>query len=402
MKRIILKLLLLLMIGSLMMGCAARGYRMETDEFIPHRFDTDQYLKKVDNFLVILDVSSSMLGTYKNGSKFYLAKNTIYKMNLTIPDLDLNAGLRKFSRVPILGFKPTELVYGMTKYTKEGLNGGLEAAKWASGSTPMAVAIDAAKNDLKSIPGYTAVIIVSDGQETDGVALPAAKALIKQYPDRICFYTIQVGDCPAGKGLMEEIAKIGGCGFSVKADDIASSQGMADFVEKVFLAKVEKAKKVEVEKVKKIEKVKPAKKVVRLDSDGDGVYDDLDKCPGTPKGAKVDERGCWTLGNVLFDFDKWNIKQKFTHLFDHVVDVLKKNPYLKLKLEGHTCDIGPTEYNQGLSERRASSVQKYLEGKEIEASRLESIGYGESRPAYPNATRQGRANNRRVELTPED
>ncbi len=196
---------------------------------------------------------------------------------------------------------------------------------------------------------------------------------------------------------MEEIAGIGGCGFSVDADDLASSDGMADFVEKVFLAKVEK-----VEKVKKIKKVKPVEKVVRLDSDGDGVYDDLDKCPGTPKGAKVDDRGCWTIGHVLFDFDKWNIKQKFTYLLDHVVDVLKKNPYLKIKFEGHTCDIGPTEYNQGLSEKRASSVQKYLEGKEIEASRLESVGYGESRPAYPNATREGRTKNRRVELTPED
>jgi len=400
MKRIVLKLLLLLMMGSLIMGCGARGYRMETDVFTPHRFATDQYLKKVDNFLVILDVSSSMLGDNNNNSKFYLAKNTIYKMNLTIPDLDLTAGLRKFSKVPIMGRKPTELVYGMTKYTNEGLNGGLEAAKWASGSTPMAVAIDAAQDDLASIPGNTAVIIVSDGLETDGSALTAAKALKDRYRNRICIYTINVGDNPKGKSLMEELAKIGGCGFSVNADDLASSNGMADFVEKVFLAKVEKPKKAE--KVKKVEKVKPVEKVARLDSDGDGVYDDQDKCPGTPKGAKVDDRGCWTIGNVLFDFDKWNIKQKFTHLLDHVVDVLKKNPYLKLKFEGHTCDIGPTEYNQGLSERRASSVQKYLEGKEIEASRLKSVGYGESRPAYPNAARESRAKNRRVELTPED
>ena len=288
----------------------------------------------------------------------------------------------------------------MTNYTKEGLNDGLAAAYWAIGTTPMAVAIDAAKNDLKSVPGYTAVIIVSDGKETDGSALKAAKALKDKYLNRVCIYTIHVGDNPKGKSLMEEVAKIGGCGFSVNADDIASSIGMADFVKKVFLAKIEKPKKVE--KAKKVEKVKPVEKVARLDSDGDGVYDDLDKCPGTPKGAKVDDRGCWTLGNVLFDFDKWSIKQKFTYLLDHVVDVLKKNPYLKLKLEGHTCDIGPTEYNQGLSEKRASSIQKYLEGKEIEASRLKSIGYGETRPAYPNATWEGRVKNRRVELTPED
>ena len=400
MKRISLKLLLLLMIGSLMMGCAARGYRAGTDAFMPTQFSTKQYLKKVDNFLVILDASSSMLDRHNNQTKFYIARNTIYKMNLTIPDFGYTAGLRKFSHALIQGIESTEMVYGMTNYTKEGLNDGLAAAYWAIGTTPMAVAIDAAKNDLKSVPGYTAVIIVSDGKETDGSALKAAKALKDKYLNRVCIYTIHVGDNPKGKSLMEEVAKIGGCGFSVNADDIASSIGMADFVKKVFLAKIEKPKKVE--KAKKVEKVKPVEKVARLDSDGDGVYDDLDKCPGTPKGAKVDDRGCWTLGNVLFDFDKWSIKQKFTYLLDHVVDVLKKNPYLKLKLEGHTCDIGPTEYNQGLSEKRASSIQKYLEGKNIEASRLKSIGYGETRPAYPNATPEGRVKNRRVELTPED
>ena len=400
MKRITIKLLLLLIMGSLMMGCAARGYRVGTDAFMPTQFSTKQYLKKVDNFLVILDASSSMLERHNKGTKFYLARNTIYKMNLTIPDLGYTAGLRKFSHALIQGVESTEMVYGMTKYTKEGLNDGLAAAYWAIGSTPMAVAIDAAKTDLKSVSGNTAVIIVSDGKETNGSALTAAKALKDKYLGRVCIYTIHVGDNSKGESLMSELAKVGGCGFSVNADDIASSYDMADFVEKVFLAKIEKPKKAE--KVKKVEKAKQVAKVSRLDSDGDGVYDDLDKCPETPKGAKVDDRGCWTLGNVLFDFDKWNIKQKFTHLLDHVVDVMKQNPYLKLKLEGHTCNVGPEAYNQGLSERRAGSVKKHLEGKGIEGPRLKAVGYGESRPAYSNDTMAGRVKNRRVELTPEE
>ena len=400
MKRTIIKLLLLLMMGSLMMGCAARGYKAGTDAFMPRQFSTKQYLKKVDNFIVILDASGSMLQRHNNQTKFYQARNTIYKMNLTIPDLGYTAGLRKFSHSLIQGIKQTEMLYGMTRYTKEGLNDGLAKVYWAVGTTPMAVAIDAANIDLESVPGNTAVIILSDGEETDGSALMEAKALKADYLNRICIYTIHVGDNPKGKSLMEKIAKIGGCGFSVNADDIASSTAMADFVERVFLTKIEPPKKVE--KPKKVVKVEPPKTVARLDKDGDGVYDDLDKCPGTPKGAKVDDRGCWTLNNVLFDFDKWNIKQNFAYLLDHVVDVLKKNPYLKVRLEGHTDDVGNTAYNQGLSERRASSVQKYLEGKDIESSRLKSMGYGETRPAYPNATRAGRANNRRVELAPED
>ena len=114
MKKIMLKLLLLLLVGSVMIGCGARGYRMETDEFVAHKFPMDQYHQKIDNFLVILDASSSMMQDHKNVSKFYVAKNTIYKMNMTIPDLDLTAGLRYFSKIPIPTVPATKLVYGMT------------------------------------------------------------------------------------------------------------------------------------------------------------------------------------------------------------------------------------------------------------------------------------------------
>jgi len=126
-----------------------------------------------------------------------------------------------------------------------------------------------------------------------------------------------------------------------------------------------------------------------------------DKCPGTPIGAVVDERGCWVLNaDYLFDFDKATIRPEYYKYLDDVVTVINNNPNLDVEIQGHTCSIGTEAYNQGLSERRARSVKKYLVSKGIAASRLTTVGFGETKPAVSNATREGRAKNRRVEFNP--
>ncbi|MCP4353554.1 MAG: OmpA family protein [Desulfobacterales bacterium] len=139
---------------------------------------------------------------------------------------------------------------------------------------------------------------------------------------------------------------------------------------------------------------------VCVDADEDGVCDDRDACLGTPKGAFVNERGCWIIENLLFDFDKSVIKEKYYGDLDEVARVLKENPDLVVEIQGHTCWVGTDKYNQGLSERRAKSVVKYLEDKGVDPARLSLEGYGESRPAFENTTREGRIKNRRVEMAP--
>jgi len=164
---------------------------------------------------------------------------------------------------------------------------------------------------------------------------------------------------------------------------------MADFVRRVFLKKAPpKPAPVVVEKV------------VILDSDGDGVPDNLDKCPGTPKGARVNKDGCWVLGDVLFDFDRYNIKPQFYHLLDEVAVVFEKNPGLRVRIEGHTDNVGTAAYNMKLSLRRANSVMNYLMKKGVAKDRLSAEGYGLTKSIAPNSTEEGRALNRRVELTP--
>ena len=150
------------------------------------------------------------------------------------------------------------------------------------------------------------------------------------------------------------------------------------------------------------EEVVVVEEVKCVDADGDGVCDDVDACPGTPKGVKVDERGCWVLDqNCLFDFDKSVVKPEFYPLLDGIVKVMNDNPSLRVELEGHTDSIGTNQYNQGLSERRANAVKKYLVEKGmVDMGRVTAIGYGEEKPIATNKTKEGRALNRRVELKP--
>jgi outer membrane protein OmpA-like peptidoglycan-associated protein len=102
---------------------------------------------------------------------------------------------------------------------------------------------------------------------------------------------------------------------------------------------------------------------------------------------------------INFGFNKSNIRKADQAELKRAIEFIKKYPKTKIQIEGHTDDIGSEKYNQKLSERRATTVKKYLvkEGG-IDAARLTTVGYGETKPVASNKTKEGRAKNRRVEI----
>jgi OOP family OmpA-OmpF porin len=118
--------------------------------------------------------------------------------------------------------------------------------------------------------------------------------------------------------------------------------------------------------------------------------------PPPAKGTKIA-----TVGEAHFDFDRAELKPSATEVLREAVRTLKDNPDLRVVVEGHTDSVGSDAYNQRLSERRAEAVKRYLVAQGIEASRLSTHGYGESKPAASNDTAEGRARNRRVEIVAE-
>ncbi len=185
----------------------------------------------------------------------------------------------------------------------------------------------------------------------------------------------------------------------------------------------------------KCPKVKGLKKLNGCpDTDGDGVTDKNDKCPNTPRGVKVDSKGCPvdTDGDgiadyldkcprragvasnngcpkkavvpvyfdrvVYFSSNKSYVRRGEIAKLNEVVTKMKENMTLKATVSGYTDSIGGEIFNIKLSERRANAVKKFLVSKGIDANRISTVFYGEANPVATNETAAGRAENRRAEI----
>ncbi len=159
----------------------------------------------------------------------------------------------------------------------------------------------------------------------------------------------------------------------------------------------------------------------KKDSDGDGVSDIFDKCPGTASTEKVDGAGCplpkteiiqqqpviiteedkrvvnEAINDLQFDFGKATIRSTSYPSLNRVAEILVKKNF-SLKLSGHTDNVGSESANLKLSKDRAEAVKAYLVSQGANTSRIEATGYGESQPIASNKTEADRQKNRRVEF----
>jgi OOP family OmpA-OmpF porin len=142
-----------------------------------------------------------------------------------------------------------------------------------------------------------------------------------------------------------------------------------------------------------------------VDSDGDGVDDEHDLCPNTPKGLKVDAHGCVIpgqqieLNGVTFEFNKSRLTADAQTILDTIEPAFIGQPTLKVEIAGHTDSIGSAAANLKLSQARAESVREYLISKGAKPGQLVAKGYGKSQPLIkPEKTAADRERNRRVEF----
>lgn len=148
-----------------------------------------------------------------------------------------------------------------------------------------------------------------------------------------------------------------------------------------------------------------------LDGDGDGVLDFADACPGTPAGVAVGPDGCplaeeirasLVLEGVTFVTASAELTPQAHEVLTGVAASLKAYPEVRVEVQGHTDAIGSAVANRALSQARAESVRAFLIESGIAADRIAAVGYGEDYPVAPNDTEEGRARNRRVELVRTD
>ena len=410
------------LISLLVASCASLSKQPEP-AFTPVNLNTKiksgEYQKKVDNFLLIFDASSSMFLDHNHEMKFKQAKRIANRLNQTIPDLDIQAGLRIFGPIDLKS--DSKLSYGMTNYAETAFANALSDVTSPAGGTPLSKSIKVATKNLTDSSGKIALILISDGEDVNSTdSVNAAAALKKTYSDRICIYTIHIGDNPLGKKTMEQIANASQCGFATDYAAIESPQGMAAFVERIFLDKARlldsdgdgvfdnRDKCPGTPTGITVDNSGCPVKMMERDSDSDGVYDSKDQCLGTPHGIKVDEYGCPLpiKGSVTielrveFDYNKDLIRRQYRQELQNFANFMTTNPNSTVTLEGHTDNYGSKNYNEGLALRRAKSVRRYLVSNfNIWGNRITAKGYGESHPEASNKTSQGRQKNRRVYAT---
>ena len=349
-----------------------------------------QYVQKTDNFFVINDSSGSMRDEYMgvgypgqpDPTKFSVEKEILNRINQTIPDLKLTSSIRSFGFGNCLDMGFTKLNQAPTSYSKSTFGSGIDALTCASGGSPIQIGIDETAKDLSATTGNIAVLILSDGHDLDSDGVKELQSLKQVYGDRLCVYSVWVGNNEERSGitLLNQLSNIAGCGYGVTADRISSPENMANFVKSIFL--------------------KTGTPVVAdcstLDGDKDGVNDCNDLCPTTLPGVPVSIKGCWIV-DVKFDFDKSVIKPEYFGNLDNVVKKIIEHPEMNMQVQGHTDNVGSFKYNQRLSERRANAVKKYLTNGSHNPQ-ITSRGFSFSQPIDTNETEAGRANNRRVQL----
>ena len=338
-------------------------------------------VKKVDNFIILVDRSGSMDEKYvgTKDKKIVLAKALLERMNAMIPELGYKGGLNTAA--------PANQIQALAPFTVASYGASVAKVPTLIGNnpTPLGVGLNALEPALKAASGRNAVIILSDGQENAGEgSLKVASALAEKY--NVCFHTISFADTVNGnQKLLDDITALKPCGVGASATQLADDTAMKKFVKAVFYD----------------EAAAPADPCA-LDDDGDGVGNCKDTCPGTAAGLAVDASGCpipmVVKLKVNFDFDKSDIKPQYHQELADFAAFMKQYPGVSVEIDGHTDAKGSDEYNKKLSQRRANSVREYLVKKlGMDGAKITAIGFGESKPVASNDTDAGRAENRRIE-----
>jgi OOP family OmpA-OmpF porin len=349
--------------SMILMGCATTqtaGPVVKAGD-LTMKMKSGKYVQNANNFDIIVDKTGSMGSDYAGVQKFIIEKSLVSKFNSYIPDVTLNGGLRTLGQ-NYADFDVTKLVYGMAKYDADSLEGVIRNLSTPYGDSPLEAAILAAGNDLKGLQGRSALVIFSDGVDMGDASVKAAANVKSQYGDKLCIYTVLIGNDKQGAKVLEQISKAGQCGISVKGDDLADDSAMNNFVERIFLAH-----KKGVMKEAAVQREAPASKEVSI-----GLL-------------------------VEFDTGMAIVKPKYNNEIKKVADFMKEYPDANAVIEGHTDNVGKEAANIKLSQRRADSIKTYLVKKfGIDSSRIKTIGYGLDKPVASNATKEGRQKNRRV------
>jgi OOP family OmpA-OmpF porin len=293
-------------------------------------------VKTADNFIILYDRSGSMNDLYNGTVMTELAaeRKILVEKNATLPDMNWMAGIYSFT--PGLGFDNLTAYYPMQPYDKKLFSKTISAMpREAQGATLLQQGLNKLDSILATLTGKTVIFIFTDGQYTPIDYLPSPSALARRIDSThdICFSVIDTGSESKGAKEIGAIASVNDCSYLIP---FATLLGNPEWMTNALFRVVEKPP------------VEPKEMIVGFE---------------------------WQ--NILFDFDKSEVKPEYTAVLAEVGSLMRKHPQSKVILAGHTDNVGTREYNIKLSHRRAASVRNYLAEKEfIDENRITLSGFG--------------------------
>ncbi|WP_207264847.1 OmpA family protein [Desulfovibrio sp. Huiquan2017] len=318
-------------------------------------------VKKVDNFILFLDQSGSMAMRNADGvKKIEKAKSDMLALNAAIPALGYNSAVALFA--------PFEVQSAPKAYSEGNVATAIDAIdtdyQIFNRRTPMGAGLDDVNPMIGKMSGKTALIIFTDGESNYGAdPVAVAKNLYAKYGNNLCVHVVSYADNPEGQAVVDGIRAAFPCSVAADGATFADATALNQYAKSVFYEDVAEPAPAPAPVVAA---PAPAKEVVSF--------------------------------NLNFGFDKYQITDEMVPVLEQAKMILEEEPAATYEISGHTDATGTEAYNQGLSERRANSVMKWLTDNGINANRLEAKGYGELAPKYDNTTKEGRKLNRRVEI----
>lgn len=321
--------------------------------------DTNAYARKVDTFVVLLDASGSMNTEDGSQPRMYTAQDWTASFNKAIPPMDFKAAMVTYGKGAsgsCIGPGVSSTLYDYQTFNSANFASALDSIKCAASTTPIADAIDRTTGLLAEDKGLIALIIVSDFNFNDPDAVRSAlEALKAQHPNNVCVHTVKVGNDTAHDAVIASLADTAGCDSSVAAADVAGGAALTNYVAATLL---------------------------------------------TPLDQKMEYKTHTFSAEVLFDFDKYEIKPAGKAALQRLGAEIRSQGVTvgDIDIVGHTDSVGTDEYNMKLSLRRAGAVRDFIVSQGVNPGLIDVVGMGKRQPIASNATAEGRAQNRRVEV----
>jgi len=347
--------ILLIALGMILPGLLPAAEIVTEEDIMKKVVVEENFIKLADNFIVLFDASNSMKRQYKKGmpeSRYELAKTILKEKVAALPNLGYNAGLYLYT--PFTELEP------MAPLNKMGWEDAVDSMPAeAKGPTFLAQSLRRIEPVLQGLSGKTVVYIFSDGtySQIEGIRQP--EDYTREFADKynVCFYIIGAPQNNLAQKRLNDMAKANACSRVISFEKFMENPEYTTGA---------------------LYTVRATERIVTTTET-------------RIVGLNVD--------SILFGFDKANVQTNYVDEVDDLGMFLQKNPSAYVLLEGYTDSTGPEEYNLSLSLRRAESVANYLmDNYNVGDDRIVVNYYGPANPVASNATSEGRAMNRRVEI----